>query len=232
MDYKDKYIKYKTKYLELKNQIGENYMIGGSRNNLIIHICGQSGSGKTTLGNKLKEKFGNNIIVKDLDELLDEYFVDHFGENSLHNLGDVDEKLYQKYIDDYINKQQKPIIFVGLNDNFVDFYPKRKKIYYNIHTTDHKYYIDIDDNIIIKQKCERFLNNIKNDMTVMNNLITNNKKFIKQIFKAINTECNAKYIIKWINKWKEDYKKQVYKFMTREKIFEIISNIIEKVIKQ
>jgi hypothetical protein len=40
MDYKDKYIKYKTKYLELKNQIGENYMIGGSRNNLIIHICG------------------------------------------------------------------------------------------------------------------------------------------------------------------------------------------------
>ena len=90
-------------------------MVGGSRNNLIIHICGSSGSGKTTLGNKLKEKFGNNIIVKDLDELLDEYFVDHFGENSLHNLGDVDEKLYQKYIDDYINKQQKPIIFVGLH---------------------------------------------------------------------------------------------------------------------
>lgn len=66
---------------------------------------------------------------------------------------------------------------------------------------------------------------------MMNELITNNNKFIKQISKAFNTECNAKYIIKLINKWKKDYKKQGYKFITREKIFEIISNIIEKVIR-
>lgn len=227
MDYKDKYIKYKTKYLELKD-MDVNNKIGGGKNNLIIHVCGPSGSGKTTLGNKLKEKFGNKIIVKDLDELLDEHFVDHFGENSLHNLGDVDEKLYQKYIDNYINKQRKPIIFVGLNDNFVDFYPKRKKMYYNLYATNHKYYIDIDDNIIIKQKCGRFFDNIKNDVTMMNDLVTNNKKFIKQIAKAINTECNSKFIIKWINKWEEDYKKQGYNFMSREKIFEIISDTIEK----
>jgi len=67
---------------------------------------------------------------------------------------------------------------------------------------------------------------------MMNVLTTNNKKFIKQITKAINTECNAKcnakYIIKWITKWKEDYKNKGYKFMTREKIFEIISEIILK----
>ena len=117
---------------------------------------------------------------------------------------------------------------MGLNDNFVDFYPKRKNIYYDLHITNHKYYIDINDNIIIKQKCERFFNNIKNDINMMNVLTTNNKKFIKQITKAINTECNAKYIIKWITKWKEDYKNQGYKFMTREKIFEIISEIILK----
>ena len=29
----------------------------------IIHISGPSGSGKTTIGNKLKEKFGNQIII-------------------------------------------------------------------------------------------------------------------------------------------------------------------------
>lgn len=85
MDYIDKYIKYKTKYLELKN-IDVNNQLGGGKDNLIIHVCGSSGSGKTILGNKLKEKFKNKIIVKDLDELLDEHFVDHFGKKSLHNI--------------------------------------------------------------------------------------------------------------------------------------------------
>jgi len=123
MDYKDKYIKYKIKYLKLKN-IDINNQTGGM-NNLIIHVSGSSGSGKTTLGNKLKEKFGNKIIVKDLDELLDEYFVYHFGKNTTYNLGDVDEKSYQ---DEFIDKQNKPLVFVGLNDN-----PRGiKKIYYNI----------------------------------------------------------------------------------------------------
>jgi len=48
---------------------------------LIIHISGASGSGKTTLGNKLKEHFKSKIVVKDLDELLDEHFVGYFGKN-------------------------------------------------------------------------------------------------------------------------------------------------------
>ena len=54
--------------------------------NLIIHISGASGSGKTTLGNKLKEHFKSKIIVKDLDELLDEHFIDYFGKKSLNNV--------------------------------------------------------------------------------------------------------------------------------------------------
>ena len=39
MDYKNKYIKYKTKYLELKN-IDANNQIGGGKDNLIVHISG------------------------------------------------------------------------------------------------------------------------------------------------------------------------------------------------
>ena len=35
MDYKNKYIKYKTKYLELKN-MDVNNQIGGAKNNFII----------------------------------------------------------------------------------------------------------------------------------------------------------------------------------------------------
>lgn len=61
MDYKDKYIKYKTKYLELKS----NNMIGGDKK--IYHIIGPSGSGKTTLGERLS-KLPNTIDTDDIDD--------------------------------------------------------------------------------------------------------------------------------------------------------------------
>ena len=192
---------------------------------IIIHICGASGSGKTTLGNKLKEHFKSKIIVKDLDELLDEHFVDYFGKKSSHNIGDVNEKAYQKYIDDYINKQKKPIIFVGLNDNFVDFYPKRKNIYYNVHSQ-HNYYIEIDDMIIVKQKCIRLLNDIQTDKMAMEDLVKNNEKFVKKFTEAIKIECSAKQTIKQNNKWKKDYEKQGYKFISRENIYKSVVKIL------
>ena len=195
------------------------------RQRLVIHVSGPSGSGKTTLGNKLKEIFGNRIVVKDLDKLLDEHLEDYFGKKSF-TYNDINEDAYQEYIDDYINKQNKPIVFVGLNDNFIDFYPKRENIYYNVHP-DYKYYIDIDDSIIVKQKCLRFLDNIKEDVNLMNDLVSNNNKFIKQISKAINTECNAKYILKWVDKWKKDYAKQGYQFMSRENILKEVSKVLK-----
>ena len=70
MDYKDKYIKYKTKYLELKNI---NSQIGGS--NLIIHISRPQEASETTLGNKIKDKdkYGDHNYLKDLDDLYVEF---------------------------------------------------------------------------------------------------------------------------------------------------------------
>ena len=53
-DYFDKYIKYKTKYLKLKNN--NAIQIGGSKKSLIIHISGSQGSGKSTLGEKLLQR--------------------------------------------------------------------------------------------------------------------------------------------------------------------------------
>jgi pantothenate kinase-related protein Tda10 len=72
MDYKNKYIKYKTKYLELKN-INMNNQNGGGKDNLIVHISGSQGAGKTTLGNKIKTKYNDTIYLKDLDDLYDEF---------------------------------------------------------------------------------------------------------------------------------------------------------------
>ena len=198
---------------------------------VVVHISGASGSGKTTLGNKLKSRFGDKIIVKDLDELLDDYFANAFGKNSNHNLGDVDEKLYQSYIDEFVQNHAKPIVFVGLNDNFVDFYPKRKNMYYNVHAM-HEFYIDISDDVIVEQKCKRFFDNVKNDVGLMKTITTNNKNFLKTTHTAIDTECSKAGIMKWVHKWKKDYKKQGFRFMDRNQIFQSVSKILRQALSK
>ena len=187
---------------------------------LIIHISGATGSGKTTLGNKLKEKFKNKIVVKDLDNLRDQFIKSYYGEKRWTY---IDENEYQSYIDSYINKQKKPIIFVGLNDN--TRYGKNKNLYYNVHSQ-YNYYIDIDDMIIVKQKCIRLLNDIQTDKMAMEDLVKNNEIFVKQFTKEIKIECSAKQTIKQNNKWKKDYEKQDYKFMSRENIYKSVVKVL------
>lgn len=64
------YSKYKNKYLSAKYN-KYNKQIGDG--NIIIHIAGSQGSGKSTLGNKLNDKYKDEIIVFDLDDLNMEY---------------------------------------------------------------------------------------------------------------------------------------------------------------
>ena len=189
--------------------------------NNIIHISGASGSGKTTLGNKLKEHFGKKIIVKDLDELRDEHIKKTYDTSKSWS---IDEVKYQKYIDEFIDKQKKPIIFVGLNDNILG----TKNIYYNVHSQ-YNFYIDIDDKIIVKQKCIRFFNDdlpSHFDNEVINDIMNNNELFIKQITKLIKRECSEKKTIKMNNKWRKDYEKQGYTFMSRENIFKNVLKLL------
>ena len=76
---------------------------------IIIHISGASGSGKTFLGNQLKELFGKKIIVKDLDDLRDEFIKIFYGDKKWTY---INEKEYQNFIDTFIDKQKKPLVFV------------------------------------------------------------------------------------------------------------------------
>ena len=189
---------------------------------IIIHICGASGSGKTFLGNQLKEKFGKKIVVKDLDELRDEHIKKTYDTSKGWSINEVK---YQKFIDDFITKQNKPIIFVGLNDNHLG----TKNIYYNVHSQ-YNFYIDIDNKIIVKQKCIRFLtdelpSSLGNQE--INNMMNNNEFFIKQITKSLKNECSEKKTIKMNNKLKKDYEKQGYKFMSRENIYKSVVKILK-----
>jgi adenylate kinase family enzyme len=192
-----------------------------NKNNIIIHICGASGSGKTTLGTKLKDKFKNKIVVKDIDDLRVK-FIKNFYENKKWSV--IDKDAYQKYIDDYIHKIKKPLIFVGLNN--MPWWHKNH--YYNLYT-DYKFYIELDDKTIIKQKCIRFLKgpvNIENHKEAINALINNNKKFLQIITNAIKYECDLKKIIKMNNKWNKDYKNQDYIFMSRLDIYKQVTKLL------
>jgi adenylate kinase family enzyme len=264
-----KYIKYKTKYLELKNKLSliqdskqlDNDQYGGQygghyggqyggqysgqldqnkhkHKHLIIHISGPSGSGKTTLGTKLKEKFGNKIIVKDIDDLRYEFIQSSLKTKKLktnkNNNLIWNEKLYQEYIDEFINlivnKKKSPLIFVGLNH--MPWW--NKNLYYNMHSQ-YNFYIKLNSNIIFKQKCKRFIDDVfvnnKHQDKLINNIIKNEKETLKALQTNLAFECGYENIIKETNMWNHDYRKQGYKFMSRKKIFDKVSAIIKKHLK-
>lgn len=190
---------------------------------MIIHISGSSGSGKTYLGNKLKKRFGKKIQVKDLDQLRDEFINKYYDTSKGYSFS---EKKYQKYINEYIKKVKKPLIFVGLNDNH---FGKTKSLYYNLQS-DYNYYIDLDDETIVKQKCERFIKSFLPDIynDFKNNIVIDNQKFIKIITHSAKNECSAKKTIKLNKKFNIDYKQMKYKFITREKIYKEVCKILSK----
>ena len=193
--------------------------------NLVIHISGASGSGKTTIGKKLKTKFKGKIIVKDLDDLRDKFIEEFYGNKKWTF---INEEEYQLYIDNFVFRQKKPIIFVGLNDNTV--YGKNKNLYYDVHSQ-YNYYIEIDDAIIVKQKCIRLLNDIQDDKLAMDDLVRNNKRFVEKFTEVVKIECSVRETTKINNKWKRDYKKQGYKFMPRENIYRAVVRILNKKLK-
>jgi hypothetical protein len=157
-----------------------------------------------------------------LDYLCDEFIKLFYGTKRWTY---IDEIEYQNYINKFIKKQNKPIVFVGLNDN--TRFGKNKKLYYNLQSQ-YNYYIEIDDMIVVKQKCIRLLNEIQNDKIAMKELINNNESFIKMFSQAIKKECSAKQTITMNEKWKRDYINQGYILMSRENIYKTILKIFKK----
>ncbi len=192
---------------------------------IIIHISGPSGSGKTTLGNKLRVKFGQKIIVKDIDDLrlkfVNKFYdgYDKFYKNKLK----WNANAYQKYIDDFINKQTKPIVFVGLNH--MPWW--NKDLYYNMHA-DYKFYIKLDSDTIFKQRCERLIDDIfvKQKSLTIKNIMKDKTKHIKKIHDALNGECDYDETKNMNKIWDNAFAKQGYKFLSRENIFNEVQKIL------
>lgn len=188
--------------------------------NIIIHISCAYGSGETTLGNKLKEEYGNKITVVNIDDLRIDFIRDFYG-NKRFDI--IDKNEYQKYIDKFVeNHTAKPLIFVGLNN----MYWWHKNHYYNLHSK-YNYYIELDAETIVKQKCRRLFLDLANKEYNMEYLIQNNKDYIKSVANVIADECDLKKTIMTIKKWKKDYTKQGYKFMSRDDIYKKIVKLLK-----
>lgn len=79
----DQYVKVKDEYVKLKNVLKQTDVLKqkGGNKNIIIHITGPSGSGKTTFGKKLKNKYKNKIIIKDIDDLRYEFINNNYSKS-------------------------------------------------------------------------------------------------------------------------------------------------------
>ena len=191
---------------------------------MIIHISGPSGSGKSVIGRKIQKHYGKSIVMKDLDELRDEFINKHYNIDKPYSF---EESKYQKYIKSYINKHKsKPIVFVGLNDNN---FGKTKSLYYDL-SADYKFYINIDNSIIIQQKCERFITEFLPEILKehRNDITEKNKIFVKNVIRNFREECGAKLTIRDNNKWARNYKQMKYQFMSREMIYKLVISLINK----
>lgn len=183
---------------------------------MIIHISGPSGSGKTTLGKAIKQKLKSRVLVKDLDDLRDEFKLKKYA-NELKSGKNwsLDENKYQQYIYDFIKRNsRRNIVFVGLNDNPLG----KKKIFYDL-CAEYKFYIELEPEYILKQKCIRLLNEIQNDKMAMEDLVNNNKIFVKRFQWEIKHECDKDALIKDKKNIERHYTRMDYKFMRRNDIF-------------
>ena len=218
-EYKNKYIKYKIKYLELsKTTKNNNYpiQIGNGNKNLIIHISGCQGSGKTTLGNKLKEKFGDLIHLEDLDNLYAEFV----------NQNQKSTENFQEYINNYIQTNGiKPIILTGLTANkCLGSMDSKDNTFYTIDTK-YKFFIDLNDDKVLRQRFLRQVLKLYERKEKFFELWLDNSKNIQsKLFRFVD-----------LNKWKKNnksckkiHKTQGYKFMSSEDIYKKVSELLEK----
>lgn len=230
INFKDKYNKYFNKY---HNQLNKSDVMDGGKkktkkinklNKIIIHVSGPSGSGKSTLGNKLKEKFGRKIVVKDMDDLRNEFIVKKYPNKRIESF---DSEGYQKYIDKYLTQRTKPVILVGLNHlPWFDY-----DLYYDVHAN-YKFFIVLDDLTVIKQKCSRFLDDIADRKgEIIDRIIKDEEKTIGIYTDALAHECSYSEVKTMGAKWLNDYKSQGYKMEPRAKIFSEISKILNKLFK-
>jgi adenylate kinase family enzyme len=185
--------------------------------NVFAHIAGSTGSGKSTLANRLSKKFPN-IIFKDLDDIYRNLPSKYPEDFEKMDKQEFYKHFYTKSLEQFISENSNQIIIiVGFNGisfekDFSD------AIYYDINA-EHKYFIDIDKELILKRRFERHL------IFMANNVDRYFKKALDNDSKLI---VDLDLWRKKINRLYEDghYHNNNYKFMDNDAIYEDISKLL------
>lgn len=105
----------------------------------IIHISGPQGSGKSTLGEIFKKRYRSSVVVEDLDILRSQI-------KNKNNMKSIIDQFIKKSCNDNI----KAIILVGLSAEKC-LGDTKDKTFIEINTK-HKFYIDENDVVVLKQR--------------------------------------------------------------------------------
>lgn len=181
---------------------------------MIIHIAGAVGSGKTTLGKELAKKY-KNVIVKDLDDLFNEF---------IKNDDKFSPAEYQKYIDSFINKHKnKNIILVGINQDM-----GRSKTMYKVYA-DYCYYLKIPLNIHLKQWFLREINDFiewmhKRDKSILFSQLSKDEK---RVINDLTRGFSISRMKKDIKHFDKLYKSEGYKAMSPSSIVRSIDKLFD-----
>jgi thymidylate kinase len=185
---------------------------------MIIHISGAPGSGKTTIGLKLKKYYKTKVVVKDLDDLFSEFMKS--------NIGKFSSKKYQKFIDIFIeSNNKKSIVFVGLNSEHLT------DTFYELNP-DYKFYIDLSVDINVKRhflrEIDGWLEWMQNrDKNILfNQLCDNENKVINGLTKSFNRTLNISKQKKFIMSFDKHYIKENYQFLSSAQIYNKIIKLI------
>lgn len=184
----------------------------------VLHVAGPSGAGKSWLGRRLKRALGDRAVVQDLDLLRDSFIRQHYGERRWRYL---DAAAYQRFLHAWLDRQRRPVVLVGLNDNTVYGSPAERDLYFDLRA-DRRYFLDVDDATVLTRKCTRLFAEIAADPVAMRDLTHDNPRFLKKMAEAIRHECSLPATVAANARWRCDYRRQRYTFLSQEKIFEII----------
>lgn len=193
---------------------------------MIIHINGPVASGKSTIAKELKKRYKSSIVVMDLDNLLNKF---------VKSKKKFTVKGYQKYINDFIKKNnKKPIIFVGIPQDM-----GRSRNIYDL-SADHKLFIDLNVKENAKRRFIRdyptevdrfFMWNYDGSKPSAENIYemwTKNEKLSTKRLQDIIKEISPAGMEKDTRRFRKEYKKMGFKFMKPAMLLKFVHKLLDK----
>jgi hypothetical protein len=116
----------------------------------------------------------------------------------------------QAHIDEFIAKQKKPLVFIGLS--VLPWITTGPKVYYDMHS-ENNFYIDIDDMEVVKQRCLQFL--VEDLPYIMSGddasigITDYNEDTVKTLSLMIEKKFGKEETLRMNKMWSKDYKKWV-----------------------